>query len=171
MRKYEFDWRFIGNIEDGRTNLGPCMDLDVYRLMQFTMRDILEERFGVETTDEMFYAAGKKAGREFYNHFIAPVSGLSEFVSKTQRVLREKRIGILRIEEEAIAQDGKLVLTIDEDLDCSGLPVEGYETCTYDEGFVAALLEAFTNESWKAKEVDCWTTGARTCRFLVTKEV
>ena len=41
----EFDWSMIGNIGDGRPNLGPTMDVSVYRLMQFTLRDVLIKRF------------------------------------------------------------------------------------------------------------------------------
>lgn len=165
MRKYEFSWDLIGDIEDGRQNLGPQMDVDVYRLMQFTLRDIIEQRLGEEEADKVFYEAGKLAGREFYSHLIAPVETLEEFVGKTQSLLREKKIGILRVEK---VEDEEIILTIDEDLDCSGLPVMDYETCIYDEGFVSALFEGFTGESWDAKEVDCWCTGARTCRFRVS---
>jgi predicted hydrocarbon binding protein len=169
MRKYKFDWDLIGNIDEGRPNLGAQVDLDMYRLMQFTMRDTLEMRYGAETADEIFYAAGKLAGAEFYEHHIKPVASVDEFVGKTQQVLRDKRIGVLRL-EEAVLDEGRVTLTIDEDLDCSGLPELDYETCVYDEGFVSALFERFTNSKWKAEEIDCWCTGARTCRFLVTQE-
>ncbi len=76
-------------------------------------------------------------------------------------------IGILRVEEEDLA-NGRLVLTVSEDLDCSGLPELSYEFCTYDEGFLAALLESFTGKPFQVKEVDCWCTGDRTCRFPAT---
>ncbi|MDR0425343.1 MAG: 4-vinyl reductase [Clostridiales Family XIII bacterium] len=169
MRKYKFFWDLIGDVEDGRPNLGTTLDLETYRLMQFTMRDVLEERFGAEIADDVFFNAGKLAGREFFKHYIAPVNGIDEFVSKTQAVLKNKRIGILRL-EEAMLDKGRVLLTIDEDLDCSGLPELDYESCIYDEGFISSLFECFTNEKWRAEEIDCWCTGARTCRFLVTQE-
>jgi predicted hydrocarbon binding protein len=169
MRKYKFNWDLIGNIEDGRPNLGPQVDLDMYRLMQFTMRDALEVRYGTEVADEIFYEAGKLAGAEFYEHHIKPVSNIDEFVGKAQQKLRDKRIGVLRL-EETLLDKGRVTLTIDEDLDCSGLPELDYETCIYDEGFISALFESFTQVKWKAEEIDCWCTGARTCRFLVTQE-
>ena len=168
MRKYGFTWELIGDITEGRPNLGTKMDLDIYRLMQFTLRDLLEEKLGAEETDALFYSAGKMAGRQFYEHYIEPVSSLEELVSKTQRLLREKGIGILKIEEVSMEQ-GRIMLTIDEDLDCSGLPELEYETCIYDEGFVAALFECFTQKNWTVKEIDCWCTGARTCRFMATE--
>jgi predicted hydrocarbon binding protein len=169
MRKYAFSWDLIGDVALGRPNLGTEVDLEVYRLMQFTMRDVVEQRFGSEATDEIFYEAGKIAGAHFYEHHIKPVADIDEFVSKAQEKLRDKRIGVLRLEEAAM-NEGRVVLTVDEDLDCSGLPEIDYETCIYDEGFIAALFESFTTEKWKAEEIDCWCTGARTCRFLVTQD-
>ena len=169
MRKYEFSKELIDGVESGRPNLGTQVDVDVYRLMQFTIRDILEKDFGSEEADRIFFEAGKMAGTEFYKNYIQSAESLDEFVSKVQRVLKEKKIGVLRIEEEN-AQNGKVVLTVDEDLDCSGLPELDYEICIYDEGFISALFECFTQKSWTAKEIDCWCTGARTCRFLVTKD-
>ena len=50
-----FDWNMIGNIGEGRPNLGPTMDVSVYRLMQFTLRDVLIKQFDVETADKIFY--------------------------------------------------------------------------------------------------------------------
>jgi len=169
VRFYAFDWSLIGDTESGRPNLGGTMDVATYRLMQFTLRDVLEARLGREETDKIFYEAGKLAGRGFFENYIAPVNSVEEFVSKTQQVLKEKLVGILRV-EEAVLDQGRVVLTIDEDLDCSGLPELDYETCIYDEGFVAALFESFTGTGWLAKEIDCWCTGARTCRFLVTQQ-
>ena len=166
MRKYLFDWSLLGDLKEGRPNLGPEIGLDMYRLLLFTMRDVLENRYGGEATDGIFTEAGRIAGTEFYKHYIHPVENLEDFVQKTQRVLREKKIGILRV-EEAEPEKGRVILAIDEDVDCSGLPEVEYEVCVYDEGFVAALFEQFTGAGWNAKEIDCWCTGARTCRFLV----
>lgn len=166
MRKYQFDWKLIGNVCEGRPNLGETVEVELYRLLQYTLRDVLEERLGIDGTDEVFFKAGELAGRMVYDRYIAPVHSLDEFVSKTQSVLREKGIGVLRIEE--LGKDLEhIMLTVDEDLDCSGLPELDYETCIYDEGFISALLQKYTGQDWRAKEIDCWCTGARTCRFLV----
>jgi hypothetical protein len=70
----------------------------------------------------------------------------------------------LRVEKADLEQ-GVFVLTVSEDLDCSGLPELDYEICVYDEGFIAGVMESFTGESFKVKEIDCWCTGDRTCRF------
>jgi predicted hydrocarbon binding protein len=168
-RKYAFTWDLLGNLEEGRPNLGPMTRLENYRLMQFCFRDIIETEYGAAKADEIFYRAGYTAGGHFYAHAIGPMTDLGAFVKKLQEVLREMSIGVLRVEEEDLAH-GRLVLTVSEDLDCSGLPELGYEVCTYDEGFIAALLECFSGKKFNVKEIDCWCTGDRTCRFLATAE-
>jgi predicted hydrocarbon binding protein len=163
-RKYAFSWELLGDIALGRPNLGPATRLEVYRLMQFTFRDVLEQRFGTQTADEVFYEAGKLAGVEFYRHVLSGAQDFNGFIKDLQATLREMNIGILRV-EEADLEKGTLVLTVSEDLDCSGLPERGHEICTYDEGFISGLLESFTGTAFNVKEIDCWCTGDRTCRF------
>ncbi len=163
--KYEFSWELLGDIELGRPNLGPTTRVEVYRLMQFAMRDVLERQLGTAKADELFYEAGYLAGQHFYEHVVKGAASLDEFVSKLQRALRELGIGVLRVEEASPAGD-RFVLTVSEDLDCSGLPELDFEICIYDEGFVAAILDRFTGKHFKVKEIDCWCTGDRTCRFL-----
>jgi predicted hydrocarbon binding protein len=163
-RKYAFSWHLLGDIELGRPNLGNTTRLEVYRLMQFCFRDVLEQRFGAQAADDVFYEAGKLAGAEFAAHLLSKPDDLGEFVAELQRVLREMGIGILRV-EKADPEKGEFVVTVSEDLDCSGLPESGESVCVYDEGFIAALLESYTGRRFVVKEVDCWCTGDRTCRF------
>ncbi len=168
-RKYEFSWELLGNIDEGRPNLGHHTRLEVYRLMQFCFRDVMEQEFGADQTDRLFYRAGYLAGGHFFNHFIGQTTDLADFIRKLQSSLSDLGIGILRV-EEADLENGRLMLTVSEDLDCSGLPERSYEICTYDEGFIAALLESFTGQKFTVKEIDCWCTGDRTCRFLAVAE-
>lgn len=163
-RKYKFSWDLLGDIANGRPNLGPNMRIEVYRLMQFTFRDVMEQHLGTDKTDLIFYEAGKLAGVEFYKNVFSNFKDFTDFIKGLQETLRDMGIGILRVEEADI-EKGVFVLTVSEDLDCSGLPELGYEICTYDEGFIAGLLESFTGSPFKVKEVDCWCTGDRTCRF------
>ncbi len=163
-RKYQFYWELLGNLDLGRPNLGPKSRLEVYRLMQFCFRDVMEQQLGTEKTDQIFYEAGKLAGAQFYQHLLVGCADFPEFIKKLQEVLKDMGIGILRV-EKADLQTHSFVLTVSEDLDCSGLPELDYEICVYDEGFIAGLLESFTSKQFVVKEVDCWCTGDRTCRF------
>ncbi len=164
-RKYKFSWNLLGNIAEGRPNLGPSTRLEVYRLMQYSFRDVIEQHVGTEQTDQIFYEAGELAGKEFCQKMFAGIKDFNDFIKSLQGTLRDMGIGILRI-EEADMEKGTLVLTVSEDVDCSGLPDFGAVVCTYDEGFIAGLLETFTGTPFKVKEVDCWCTGDRTCRFI-----
>ncbi|HEX9023800.1 MAG TPA: V4R domain-containing protein [Geobacteraceae bacterium] len=166
-RKYEFSWALLGNIEAGRPNLGRMMPVEVYRLMQFCFRDVLDERFGNEEADAMMYQAGYLAGTHLYRHLIGKTASVGELIKKLQGVLKDLSIGILRVEEHD-EQTGEIVMTVSEDLDCSGLPELSYEVCTYDEGFIAAILESDLGKKFIVKEIDCWCTGDRTCRFRAT---
>ena len=163
-RKYAFTWDLLGDLELGRPNLGNVTRVEVYRLMQYTLRDVIESRLGTEEADKVFYEAGKMAGLAFYEHFLTGVEDVGEFAKKLQSVLKEMKIGVLRIESMTEGAE-KLTLTVDEDLDCSGLPEMDYEICVYDEGFIAGILENFTGKNYFVKEIDCWCTGDRTCRF------
>ena len=163
-RKYKFSWDLLGDIEVGRPNLGNTTRLEVYRLMQFSFRDVIEQQLGTEACDKIFYEAGYLAGVELYKHFFLGITDLNEFVKQLQGVLKDLSIGILRIEKADIER-GEFTLTVSEDLDCSGLPELDFEICIYDEGFIAALMESFTGRKFKVKEIDCWCTGDRTCRF------
>jgi predicted hydrocarbon binding protein len=168
-RKYAFSWDLLGDLELGRPNLGNTTRVEVYRLMQFCFRDVLEQRFGAEAADDVFYEAGKLAGTAFAAHLLSQPEDLGDFVAELQRVLRELGIGILRV-EKADPEKGQFVVTVSEDLDCSGLPETGEAICVYDEGFIAALLESYTGRRFVVKEVDCWCTGDRTCRFTAEVE-
>jgi predicted hydrocarbon binding protein len=163
-RKYGFSWDLLGDLSTGRPNLGGQTSIEVYRLMQFCFRDVMEKHFGAEETDRVFREAGKLAGTEFYRNVLGTIASFSELVSRLQSVFREMGIGVLRV-EKADVENGSFVLTVSEDLDCSGLPELDYAVCIYDEGFIAGVLESFSGNRFEVREVDCWCTGDRTCRF------
>jgi len=162
----QFDWSMLGDLKEGRPNLGPMTHVAVYRLMQFTLRDVLIRDFGVEKADRAFFEAGKKAGQEYYKHILTAKEDLNLFFADIQKTMKDLAIGIFRV-ESTDAQKGSFVITVDEDLDCSGIPVCSEQICTYDEGFIAGLLLAYSGKDYQVKEVDCWGSGARTCRFTV----
>lgn len=169
-RNYEFTWDIIGDIKEGRPNLGESVNIVLYRLLQYTFRDVAEKRFGTEVCDSLFFEAGQLAGSFFFDRFMAEKKDLplNEFVAELQKTLKDLGIGILRV-EKADPEQGEFVLTVSEDLDCSGLPDLGIEVCNYDEGFISGIFRKYTGDAYTAKEVDCWASGDRTCRFKVNR--
>jgi len=160
----QFKWENIGDIKAGRKNLGEEIPVIVYRLMQYTMLDTLAKDYGVEKANGYFRNAGLLAGREFAKNALDLKQGFDDFVSQLQRVLKELKIGILRF-EAFDAKTGDFILTVAEDLDCSGLPITGENVCAYDEGFIAGILKAYTGKDYDVREIDCWASGDRVCRF------
>lgn len=167
---YTFEWKDIGDIALGRPALGDQTSVAVYRLMQYTMRSVLNAEMGAEKAAKMFYRAGFLAGKEFYLNLLEKDLPLNLFVAQLQQRLLENGIGILRIEEADI-EKLNFTLVVAEDLDCSGLPVSGETVCDYDEGFIAGVFEGYTGKSFTVTEVDCWSNGSRVCRFKVALEL
>ncbi len=161
-----FDWSMIGDVKTGRPNLGDAVDIRLYRLMQFTLRDVLIKQFNTESADKIFYKAGQHAGRIFCKKFLNTNKRFEDFIAETQYKMKAWKIGILRI-EKADLDTMNFTLTIAEDLDCSGLQVCNEQICTYDEGFINGLLAEYTGENFNVREVDCWCSGDRVCRFHV----
>ncbi len=165
-KERRFKWSDLGDIKLGRPNLGPLVPVIVYRLMQYTLRDVLIKCTNVAKADEVFYEAGFSAGEALCNNVLDKKLDFDGFVRQLQTTLKELKVGVLRV-EAVDKQKLEITLTVEEDLDCSGLPVTDETICVYDEGFIAGILFAYTGKKFKVKEVDCWATGDRTCRFDV----
>ncbi len=160
----QFMWEHMGDLDEGRKNLGGEMPVIAYRLFQFTLKDELIRRYGLEETVDIFRKGGELAGREFAQNMLDLSLPINRFFAHLQDVLEKTKIGVLRF-EKFDPSTGKAILTVSEDLDCSGLPVTGETVCNYDEGFIAGILKAYTKKNYVVTEIDCWASGARVCRF------
>jgi len=164
-RKHDtFRWEYLGDIAEGRSDLGSEMPVLIYRLMQYTMLDILSKEYGLEKANGYFRKAGFISGTEFANNMLDLKADFNLFVSNLQQYLENLKIGILRMEEYD-PESGDITLTVGQDLDCSGLPVTYENVCTYDEGFLSGIFEAYMGKKYNVREVDCWANGDRVCRF------
>jgi uncharacterized protein len=163
---YTFGWKDLGDSTLGRPNLGGDVSVVVYRLAQYTLREVIALNYDDATASRLLREAGWVAGREFCFNVLDRTLELGPFVDCLQQALRTHKIGVLRV-EKADPKTLFFTLTVSEDLDCSGLPVKGRTVCEYDEGFIAGILHAYSGQEFSAVEVDCWATGDRTCRFVV----
>lgn len=159
-----FTWDKLGNIKEGRGDLGEDVPVAVYRLMEYCMNHVLSKAYGVEQANELFREAGYLAGSEFAKNMLDLTADFNSFVSQLQQTLKELKIGILRI-ESLDEVDGTIYLTVGQDLDCSGLPPTNEVVCNYDEGFIAGILDTYIHKPYIVREVDCWASGDRVCRF------
>jgi predicted hydrocarbon binding protein len=165
----KFRWRDLGDLVAGRPNLGGHLRLEMYRLLEFSLREVMEREVGQEKTDLIFREAGHLAGGAFRRHFLPPTEDLEEYMRELKDTLRTMGAGILRV-EEADPERGSFVLTVSEDMDCSGIGGDESDACVYGEGFVAAVIEGFTGKPYRVREVECWRKGDRTCRFVAEAE-
>ena len=159
-----FSWESLGNIKEGRGNLGEEMPVLVYRLMQFTLVDVITKDLGREKANYYLREAGRLAGMEFARNVLGINSDFNTFVANLQKTLEDLKIGILRIESVDDKAE-EIILTVAEDLDCSGLPITDETVCDYDEGFISGILNVYTSKSYTVREIDCWASGDRVCRF------
>ncbi len=160
------EWSMLGDIATGRPNLGGTTSVSMYRLMQFSLRDTAIQQCGVEGARKLFYNAGKHAGRLFCGTVLSPDQPVPQLLNRLQVVLRELNVAVLRVEKlDPVTL--AMTLTLAEDLDCSGLFAMDEQVCTWDEGFIAGMLGAATNREFEVREVDCWCSGDRVCRFDV----
>jgi predicted hydrocarbon binding protein len=134
--------------------------------MQYTMRAVLEKEYGDTRTRELLVMAGRLAGVEFCKNMLDVSLPLNPFIAQLHDRLIDLSVGILRV-EYSDAEHLTFTVTVSEDLDCSGLPLKGVTVCDYDEGFIEGIFEVYTGKEFHVKEVDCWTTGERTCRFTI----
>ena len=164
-KKHEdFEWEKLGNIKEGRGDLGEEMPVLVYRLMQYTMLDVLSKAHGLDQANEYFRQAGFLAGASFAENELDLTLEFDPFIAHLQEALETLKVGVLRM-ENFDAETGNFVLTVGQDLDCSGLPITNENVCIYDEGFIAGIFKAYTGKDYAVREVDCWASGDRVCRF------
>ena len=160
---------YLQYYEKSRGNLGEELPVLVYRMLEYSLKEELCRRYGKEAQVDIFRKAGRMAGEYFAKHMLNLNQPLDEFVSEFQKKLQELKIGVLRI-ENVDEESGKIILTVAEDADCSGLPVLGETVCNYDEGFISGILTVYSGMLYTAVEVDCWATGDRVCRFHANVE-
>lgn len=155
--------------ENSRGNLGEELPVLVYRLLEYSLKEELIRRYGKDEQVEVFRSAGRMAGEYFTKNMLNLDQPMDQFVNELQNKMKELKIGVLRI-EDVDEESGKIILTVAEDADCSGLPVLGETVCNYDEEFIAGILSVYSGKQYTAIEVDCWATGDRVCRFQANVE-
>ena len=160
----EYYWSSVGNIKEGRGDLGEEMPVHVYRLMQLTMLEVLSKSHGAEQANEYFRQAGHLAGNRFARETLDLCADFITFVGNLRKALEDLKIG--KLEMEAFdADNGNIILSLGQDLDCSGTLITDENVCIYDEGFIAGILEAYTGMEYNVREVDCCAKGNKVCRF------
>lgn len=165
---FSFKWSDLGDISLGRPNLGNTTYVAVYRMLQFSVRSALAKEYGGEAAQRIFYNAGEMAGKEMCKNMLNKKADACSFFDELSTVLKQFNIGIMKLEK---LDDEKqhYTVTIEEDLDCSGLPSSDETVCGFDEGFIAGVLKEYMGVDFLVTEIDCWSQGQKLCRFEISK--
>ena len=156
----------MGNIGTGRPGLGNVTAVTACRLFRFSLRHVLEERLGVGGADELLRSAGSLAGKEFAAPQLDRGKGLEAYLDDVASKMCDLKIGMLKTEKVGLS-GSKFILGVSEDLDCSGVPINGGPMCSFDEGFIYGIFKRFAGSAFEVKKAARWSTGAKVCRFLV----
>ena len=84
---YKFSWDQLGDIAIGRENLGAQMPVTVYRLLEYCIKEVLEEDYGKEQMHHIFQKAGIIAGRELAHNLLDLSVDIHTFFGQLQDVL------------------------------------------------------------------------------------
>ncbi|MBW2732603.1 MAG: 4-vinyl reductase [Deltaproteobacteria bacterium] len=161
-----FRWEDIGDVTMGRPTLGGSVPVEAYRLMKYALRDVLIAEFDPYRASDFLSRAGRRAGRELCRQYLDADQDIEDFLEELGERMIQLKMGILVIEKlDRISMD--MVLTVAEDLDCSGLPNSDETVCAFDEGLFSGVLEEYAGQSFVVKEVDCWANGDHVCRFAI----
>ena len=76
-----------------RGNLGDELPVMVYRMLEYSLKDELKNRFGKEVQIEVFRSAGRKAGEYFAKNMLNLDVPLDQFVNELQKKMQELKIG------------------------------------------------------------------------------
>lgn len=166
---YNFTWSDLGNIELGRPDLGNTTYVAVYRMLQFSIRSALAQEYGGKAAQKIFNNAGVIAGKEFCKNNLDTSLDACQFFEQLASVLRKFNIGILEVEKSDVG-NLDFVVTVSEDLDCSGLCDTNETVCGFDEGFISGILHEYMGIEFVVTEIDCWSNGNKLCRFEIKKK-
>ena len=163
-----YSWDKLGNIREGRPDLGDSLPVEVYRQLEFSLLEALTRRYGTETTNAIFKEAGAIAGVEFTKQHLNTNASFKDFMTDLYKILYKLKIGILNVEH--VDEDfNEIIITMADDLDCSGLPPTNEMICDFDEGFLEGILLQYTGDEYEVREINCWANGDRICRFRCKK--
>lgn len=89
---------------------------------------------------------------------------LEDLINEIGKFWRDHRLGKMRTQ----VKEKDATLFIEDCYNCSDMPNVEKPLCSLDEGMLEGILEGRLGVKADAKEIECWGTGAKHCRFKVT---
>ena len=125
-------------------------------------------RFVVESwglsLDSMLRETGHSIGLQVAKK-LGPTNGdLKEIIKELTIFWKDNNMGMIKIQKEK-----PLVLRIESNYDCTGVPDIGRPLCALDEGIMETVFKERTKNNWKVREFVCHGTGHDHCLFNLNK--
>lgn len=155
---------FVGDLKKGRPTLGNLMRVSVYRLLVYSMKAVMTEELGKGKTDKLFYTAGQLAGTTIFRGILKEEKKDFNLFDEIKDLLEKCKIGLFEVKQYD-EHTKTFLFVVNEDLDCSGLPIDGETKCAFDEGLISGILSSYFNTEFETKEIGCWATGEKSCIF------
>ena len=78
--------------KESRGNMGDMLPVQLYRLLEYSLREELLERWGKNEQIAIFRKAGYRAGAFFASHFLDLTLSLNRFVAQLQQRMEEMKM-------------------------------------------------------------------------------
>ena len=114
--------------------------------------------------DSMLRETGRSIGPQVTAKLGATNGNLQDIVKELGAFWKKNDMGVIKIQKKK-----PLVLKIETNYDCTGVPDVGRPLCALDEGIMEAVFKEITGNVWKVREFVCHGTGHDHCLFTFEK--
>ncbi|MAH17121.1 MAG: hypothetical protein CL960_01290 [Euryarchaeota archaeon] len=149
-----FSSYFTQTVRNGLANDAPLMERINHGLRYVT------QSWGL-SLDSMLREVGHDIGIQMAESLDSSAE-LDAVIESLATLWEDNKMGL--IEKH---QDNPLVLRIDGNYDCTGVPDVGKPLCALDEGIMEGVLSNSIGGDWKVREFACHGTGHDHCLFKV----
>ncbi len=114
--------------------------------------------------DSMLRETGRSIGPQITGKLGRTNGNLQDIIKELSVFWKNNDMGVIKIQKKK-----PLVLRIESNYDCTGVPDVGRPLCALDEGIMEAVFKERTGNEWKVREFVCHGTGHDHCLFALEK--
>jgi hypothetical protein len=110
-------------------------------------QNMLENVEGHKEDTDYLRKEGYSAGVEFSNNIMDMVILPDDSINTLQKKLHDYKINVLRMESYDI-DTGNITISFEHEIDFNKLQLSNNDLCSFNEGFVAGILEVYTGRKY-----------------------
>ncbi len=160
---------YIGKTSAGKYELTEqikediCINVgDPFNFMRSLFRTMryITEAMGIDAKPAL-RLTGREIGKELAKQIKATAP--KDLLKELANFWETHRMGHLVLTRAELPYE----IVIENCYECGGMPDVGTTLCSLDEGLISAILDEKLGVKSTVKELECWGTGYRHCRFTV----